>query len=398
VSAADRSPVPLGALAIKEPIRETERTGTHPTVAPEGKPAETAGAEVMPLPHSAHAPEELAAPEPEQGAEQPVGAAEATGSAPEREPPAAQQLEAGQTAASVPPRPPVLASEVLREDIEPTEPGRTALRLFGAIGGASGAAATLAIGGLDPAVLGVAASLALVAGLSAAPVRYAVRASGVLVLALAGLAGATALRLVTGAAPESPVLAVGAVVLAGGLLFRARYRASWLARVTSGVGMCLVMGWFVLAGGVDGFAHISTEWSGWAPILTRAGFGLLLLLSLLAFMGSNSTGGSGVWAAAVLIWYAVQLGVQTAAAMASSRGVELSSYPNPAVSMIVAAPLLAALGAMALAQGLAALSGGTAESRSGRSDSSAPGPGQEQPAGAGRDSLAADETGPRRQQ
>ena len=83
------------------------------------------------------------------------------------------------------------------------------------------------------------------------------------------------------------------------------------------------------------------------------GFGLLALLSLMAFMDSSTRGGSHVWAVAVLVLYAVHIGL-----LVASERWPVSPTPGsiqgPTVATIVAGMVGTIVAGLALAQILVA--------------------------------------------
>jgi hypothetical protein len=84
-------------------------------------------------------------------------------------------------------------------------------------------------------------------------------------------------------------------------------------------------------------------------------FALLLLLSLLAFMDSRSTGACAVWAGLLLLWYGVHdwAGLAVRYWPAGSVRPLLERVPAEVAVTWLSAPLLAAVLATALAQLLA---------------------------------------------
>lgn len=271
----------------------------------------------------------------------------------------------GDQPAAAAPRPPVLASDSLREDMEPTEPWLRTLRYGGTGMALLGALLSLALGGLHWAALVLALLLLAAGGLCASPVRYAQRALGVLSLAGMGLAIATTARLFEGAPVEAPVLALGTVVLAGGLLFRSAYRASQLARTVVAGGMLTIAVGLVLADAVGEFSGVGVGWQSWLHVVTATGFGILLLLSLLAFMAPSTTGGAQVWAATLLVWYALHVALTLVTRFfPPPAGGPAASLPDGPTGVAVAAAALAGLAAVALAQTLVVSAGGTIEHRS----------------------------------
>lgn len=346
------TPLPRAATASALAMADAEQpsiesTGTHPTVTPD--------AEVVPL-HS----------QPAAGQATKGEAATDVG-APGTPPPVQNEatVSGERTVVAAPPRPPVLASESLREDMEPTEPWRRTVRIGGTALALLGAILALAVGGVDPTVLTLAVVLLSAGGLCAGARRYAVRAVSVLAIAGGGLAVATVARQLHGAPVEAPVLAVGTVVLAGGLLFRSAYRASHLARTMVAVGMLGIAVALLMADSVGEFATIGASWQSWLHVTTSVGFGILLFLSLLAFMAPSTTGGTQVWGTALLVWYAlhVTLTVVTRFFPPAGQG-PAATLPDPAMGVVVGAAACAVLAAVALAQALAVSAGCTVEQRS----------------------------------
>jgi hypothetical protein len=352
------SPMPSAAaslMALSPEGAHPETTGKHPTDAP----AE-AEAQVVHL-HPAGGP----ASEPAQPAEAAQATGPSTGSEPLPAPTSSAvrpaQRDATPTGGAqsstpyAPPRPPVLASESLREDMEPTEPWRRALRVGGTGLAATGATACVALGGImDLGVLGTALLLAGAAAACLAPLPYALRAWTVLGLSVAALATATTLRYVGGAPAEAPVLAPAIVVLAAGLLFRSAYRGSHLARTVVATGMLAVAVALVVADAVGELSQVGLAWQSWLHLASAGGFGLLLLVSLLAFMSPSTTGGTLAWSVCVLVWYGVHMSVTVVQRLFPEAGGPVAvDLPDPMAGLTAAAAAAAALAAIALAQALA---------------------------------------------
>lgn len=207
-------------------------------------------------------------------------------------------------------RPPILASEVLREELAPIEPGRITLRLW--LTGMSACMAAIGVliwfGYLPDS--SEAACLALgAAGLTllATLVPYALRGVLVSVAGLTvivfGLLGRGPLHALVPAHKEvftglARVLA--ATCLPAALLFRARYRAYRGARIA------LVFGLLLAAPAV---AHAGLVIASGPSIarVTSALVVLSVLTSLLGFMGSGTTGASTAWAIAVVVTIGIDL-------------------------------------------------------------------------------------------
>jgi len=210
-------------------------------------------------------------------------------------------------AVDCPPRRLVLASEALREEVAPREPGARAARFI-----VAGVAVSFALLGLamrlgaDLTPTGSGSSVALAAaGASASiallPFPYLVRALSAAVLGgfvlLLGIAGVGPLAglAIAGAqgANVARVLALG--VLPGALLFRARYRAYPRARLVLGLGLAAALPFAV--------TRLLMLADTTAPFLERGGAAVdvaVLLGGFFGFMGEDTTAGGSVWAALVL--------------------------------------------------------------------------------------------------
>lgn len=358
----EQTPVPVGAAlgngAGSAPVEGAG--GRAAPAAPKAEPNGVAQAETAPSDPTPTAGEP-AEPRPEQQAG-------GEGAAEER-----ARTQAEETPEQ---RPPVLASECLREDMAPTEPGRTTLRWISGGLGAVSAALVLVIGLSSPFAWLLAALLAAMAGLGAAPMRYEARSAGVAVLGVAGLVVAI---VATGVAAVPPILAVTVVILGAGLLFRGVYRASGVARVLTGIGIALGLIWFIGSGTITGLSVADTSWQSVAGAIVRLAFLLLLLLSLLAFMDSSTTAGCRVWGAAILGWYGIYVLLELAVRMWPAPG-QLAGGPDGLVARVlpgdfmgppsaevtavtIAAAALVILTGLAASHVLVSASGGTVTKR-----------------------------------
>lgn len=381
----DLTPVPGLAVALAaqpNPHREAEATGSRPTLKdrpmgqvvplrrdpqatpveapPSAAPAAEAGG--APEPASVQAPAASAAPEP-RPPEAPEPTAESSRDA---------SISRSETGAK---RPPVLASESLREDLTPTEPGRGRIRWVSAFIGVVGAGATIALAATSPFAWVVATLLLGCAALGLAPIRYEARAVAITALSISGL---IVVIVATGLDAVPPVLAVAMVVLSAGLLFRGTYRASSVARVLAGVGLGLGLIWFIGSGTISGLSVMDTTWQSVASAVVRLAFLLLLLVSLLAFMDASTTAGGRVIGTAVLVWYGVfvmlELSVRVWPAPGHpvdgpdglfARMLDGGVGPPDALTMAmtVGGAALVALSGYALSHLLVALAGGTVPRR-----------------------------------
>ncbi len=374
----DLTPVPglAVALASQPRPREEESTGTRPTIGGKARPM----GQVVPLRREPRTGDAERVDDARRVAEAAQSAAVTAPAAPPavEEAPAAERADTSvrvrtEGAEASGARPPVLASECLREDLTPTEPGRATLRWVAAVLGVVGAAVVVPVGGATGFALIEGALLAAIAALGLSPMRYELRAGGVTVLGIVGLALAV---VATGVAAVPPILAVAVTVLGAGLLFRGTYRASSWARLLVGIGIGLGLVWFVGSGTVTGLTVLDITWQSIAGAVVRLAFALLVLLSLLAFMDSSTTGGCRVWGTAILVWYAafvmLELAVGTWPGPGSAAGgpdslvarvfpTELAGPPSAEVAaMALAAATFVALTALAASQVLVVAAGGTA--------------------------------------
>jgi hypothetical protein len=198
----------------------------------------------------------------------------------------------------------VLASEALKEDLAPLEPGRGAGRL--AIGGVALALVLLGLAlrfGVGRGSLPASASSLTFAAagaalaLAALPFSYPIRAGAAASLGLALIAlGSERIGPISIARSVPDLARLAALVsLPGALLFRARYRAYPRAR-------------WVLVSALVASLPFAIDRSrviadGSMPIALRAGAAadvIIILSGLFGFMGEYTTGGSSVWAALVI--------------------------------------------------------------------------------------------------
>ncbi len=217
--------------------------------------------------------------------------------------------------------PPILASDVLREDVAPLEPGKKALRFWivglglTVLAVAGGIHLGLLPGGFSSARLTYALGGALLCA-AVLPFPYSVRGVLValvglacLVLGLSGHGPLAPLVISQGDLPWEIGRAVGASSLPAALLFRSHYRAYRGARIVLAVALLLVVPSLIKAG--------LTLPSGDLP--ARIGAVLVLLstlTSLLGFMGSGTTAASTAWAVVVLAAFGGDVMLRAA----SSRG------------------------------------------------------------------------------
>ncbi len=248
-------------------------------------------------------------------------------------------------------RPPVLASEVLREDLAPHEPGAIMARRIAL--GCGIATLIVAIGTLGWSLAGAAVVLLGAGQIGAAlvPTTYATRATLWVASSTALLAGATVATVFAGG-DENTGLALPIVVLATGLLFRSWHRASHHARWIVATGIALSAAWLGWSDGVDA-AFSVPHWQSWLPAVARLTLAAVLLLSLLAFMGETTTGGCAAWAGCALGWYGAITLIETVA-RAWPVGASMPTF-DALVQGATAARVLGALAAPMLTVGIAQL-------------------------------------------
>jgi hypothetical protein len=152
-----------------------------------------------------------------------------------------------------------------------------------------------------------------------------------------------------GLAPEGMILAGAIILLSGSLLFRAYYRGARLARIAVTFGVLALGAWFFVSGGHQSLVTLEGDWQSWAPASTHMAFGLLALLSLMAFMDDSTRGGAHVWAVALLVLYAVHIGLLVASAVWPVYEGQ-PSVQGPTVAAIVAGMVGTIVAGMALAQ------------------------------------------------
>ena len=241
----------------------------------------------------------------------------------------------------------VLASEALKEDIAPIEPGRGSGRL--GIGGVALALALLGLAmrfGVGRGALPANASSVTFAASGAAlalavlPFSYSIRAGAAAALGCVLMVLGTD-RIgpisVAGSAPDVARL-MALVALPGALLFRARYRAYRRARwvLVAALVACLP---FVLD-------RARTIADGSLPIAARAGAAadvFIILSGLFGFMGEYTTGGTSVWAALVIFVLSGNVAL---------RQLEPGLYPNQGLLTHVGVALAVACAATLVAIGV----------------------------------------------
>jgi hypothetical protein len=249
-------------------------------------------------------------------------------------------------------RPPVLASEALRKDIAPASPAPLGVRRVTAALGILGAGATLVLGGPSGLALPVGGAFLALTLLGLVPMPYHARATALVTVAGSGLAVVTWSRLEQLAGIEPLVLLIGVLLLGMALLFRAWHRASLLSRALVAIGATVCAGWLSMSGALPRLLILEAGFQHWLPAVLVAPLIVVLLLALLAFMDSRSTGGCTAWAALLLSWFAAYSWAELLPLYlpAQARGLDLARVAPELVVPSVAIPLFAAVLAAGLAQ------------------------------------------------
>jgi hypothetical protein len=249
----------------------------------------------------------------------------------------------------VPLGPPILASDLLREQMRPSSPGGKALRRATVALTAVGALGTMFAGGAHPLTFVALAMLTTMATLALTPMSYGGRAIGLFLVGAIATGVALWQQTLTGVAPEGTILAGATILLSGSLLFRAYYRGARPARVAVTFGVLALSVWFFASGGHESLVTLEGDWQSWAPATTHMTFGLLALLSLMAFMDNSTRGGAHVWAVALLVLYAVHIGLLVGSEVWPAHGAEVS-IEGPTIAAIIAGVVGTLVAGMALAQ------------------------------------------------
>jgi hypothetical protein len=255
----------------------------------------------------------------------------------------------------VPAGPPILASDLLREQMMPSNPGAKTLRVVTVALGALGLIGAMLAGGVHPLTFVSAALLVMMATLALTPMSYKTRAIS---LVLSGsVASGVALwqQTLHGLSAEGAMLAGATILLSGALLFRAYYRGARLSRFAVALGVTVLGAWFVISDGHESLVMLEGHWQSWAPASTHMTFGLLGLLSLMAFMESSTRGGAHVWAGALLALYALDVGLLIASEVWPVAG-EAATITGPTIAAWLTGIVGTIVAGLALAQVFVAIS------------------------------------------
>jgi len=249
----------------------------------------------------------------------------------------------------IPPGPPILASKLLRERMRPRAPGAPALRRITVGLSAAGIVGALATGGAHPLTFVSVALLISMLTLAFTPMSYGGRAISLFLLGAVATGVALWQQTLQGIAPDGIILAMATILLSGSLLFRAYYRGATLARVAVTAGVLALGAWFFLSGGHESLVRLEGYWQSWGPASSQMAFGLLALLSLMAFMDSSTRAGAHWWAYSLLALYGVHIGLLVASQLWPIPGAR-SAIEGPTVAAIITGMVGTVVAGVALAQ------------------------------------------------
>ncbi len=263
----------------------------------------------------------------------------------------------------VPPGPPILASDLLRERMRPRAPGARALRRITAGLSAAGIVGALATGGAHPLTFVSVALLISMLTAAFTPMSYRGRAVSLFLVGAVATGVALWQQTLQSIAPDGIILAMATILLSGSLLFRAYYRGAPLARVAVTAGALALGSWFFLSGGHESLVRLEGYWQSWGPASTQMAFGLLALLSLMAFMDSSTRAGAHWWAYSLLALYAVHIGLLVASQLWPIPGAR-SAIEGPTVAAIITGMVGTVVAGVALAQVLVVANNSTTNTSS----------------------------------
>lgn len=249
----------------------------------------------------------------------------------------------------IPPGPPILASDLLRQRMRPDTPGSQALRRVTVGLSVAGIVGTLATGGGHPLTFVSLALLISMLTLALTPMSYRGRAVSLFLVGAVATGVALWQQTLQAIAPDGIILAMATILLSGSLLFRAYYRGARLARLAVTIGALALGAWFFLSGGHESLVRLDGYWQSWGPASTQMGFGLLALLSLMAFMDSSTRAGAHWWAYSLLALYAFHIGLLVMSQLWPIPGAR-SSIEGPTVAAIITGMVGTVVAGIALAQ------------------------------------------------
>jgi hypothetical protein len=215
--------------------------------------------------------------------------------------------------------------------------------------GVIGALSALLTGGMHPLTAVSLALLITMATLALTPMSYRGRAIALFLMGSVATGVALWQQVLQGIAPEGIILGGATILLSGSLLFRAYYRGARIARALVTCGVLALGSWFLVSGGHESLFTLEGAWQSWAPAVTHMTFGLLGLLSLMAFMDDSTRGGSHVWAVALLNLYALHIGLLVASEISPIDGTP-TSIEGPTIAAVLTGVVGTLVAGMALAQ------------------------------------------------
>jgi len=337
-SASSKSARALAIVALSDPGLEDPAASTVNRTGIVERGPQSEPAPVLPL-HRKKDGTASQSSEVSKAADSPPGALRA--SVPER--------DTSQANMPIPQRPPILASDLLREQMRPSSPGEKALRRTAVLLAVVGTVGALLTGGVHPLTIVSSALLISMATLALTPMSYRGRAIALFLMGSVATGVALWQQSLQAIAPEGMILAVATILLGGSLLFRAYYRGARIARVMVTCGVLALGTWFFVSGGHESLVTLEGDWQSWAPAITHMTFGLLALLSLMAFMDDSTRGGSHVWAVGLFILYAAHIGLLVASEVWPIHGTP-PSIEGPTIAAILTGVVGTLIAGMALAQ------------------------------------------------
>lgn len=245
--------------------------------------------------------------------------------------------------ARCPQRPPYLASEILRDDIAPMEPGKELTSVLLSVSAAAGIAGSVLSGLEHLSAITLALVFAALFALGRLKLNYTRRAAAIAALSGVPLSIVTWSRLRHGVPATELLLIASTTCLPATLHFRAWYRASLAARALVAAALLPAVAWSVLTMHRE-LLSLQFVWQSWLPALIWYLFVIGCLLSLLAFMGDETTGGCNAWALVLSGWFVLY---------ACLRYALEADAPETVRTLGLAQPTLAAPLSVALAQLLA---------------------------------------------
>jgi len=316
--------VPRGTFASEVPP-QADAEGHEPEVAASSKRQE-------PSPHERETPRAEAARDPrrEAGSSTRETGPSVTESGPVRASKASHSSSQRLRVARAPERPPYLASEILREDIAPREPGRNTLAAVLSVAAIAGLIGVLVAGLHTLAAIALAVLFVTLFGVGRLKLAYTTRAAAIAALSGVALAVVTWTRHAAGGTTSDLLLAIGTPLLAGSLYVRSWYRGSIAARALVGLSLVPSCLWAFVTSHRE-LLSLEFIWQSWLPAVTWYVFVILCLLALLAFMGDETTGGCTAWALGLCGWYAAFAGVRFALEVDTSGPLRTLGLAEPAL-------------------------------------------------------------------